>query len=99
MNVTLELNDVDTPAVEAFAQATGWRANLGIRPEDWMRQRVIDYINNSVASGMAMVATDALRSQMLTAQQAYSDALTRARQSAVLSGAGTPIPQPILPKP
>lgn len=88
MKLTIEITDSDGDFVRSFAAATGWSDRSGVTPEDWMYEKVSEWMTAKAKTGNIILATSVER-------KALQDAVVAASTAA--STINPPVKPPKLP--
>lgn len=70
MDITITLNDVDTPIADGFSAATGWSAASGVSQSDWMVSIVRKFILDRARVGLTARIVAPQRDALIVATRA-----------------------------
>lgn len=70
MNINITTDESDSQLLESFCTATQWRESSGIAREDWINQKVAEFVKERTTVGFIWSATAAERAALVAANMA-----------------------------
>lgn len=96
MQLNIVTDEKDQDALSAFCLATGWNVVLGQSKEDWLYDRVNEYISTHISSGFTVQATMPAREAYAAAVEAVAaDVAAEMAQVEIVKGGGGIVVDPI----